>query len=108
MDKNTEKIINDHDIKIELSDKTNLIEQSSYHYSLQERETPNLYRHLYDYETVPKVTFNHRFVPMNMPKDIWITDTTFRDGQQSTSPFTVQQIVDLYKMMNRLGGEKAG
>ena len=106
MDKNTEKIINDHDIKVELSDKTNLIEQSSYHYSLQERETPNLYRHLYDYETVPKVTFNHRFVPMNMPKDIWITDTTFRDGQQSTSPFTVKQIVDLYKMMHRLGGEK--
>ena len=71
MDKNTEKIINDHSIKVELSDKTNLIEQSSYHYSLQERETPNLYRHLYDYETVPKVTFNHRFVPMNMPKDIF-------------------------------------
>ena len=35
---------------------------------------------------------------MNMPKEIWITDTTFRDGQQSTAPFTVKQIVDLYKL----------
>ncbi len=43
---------------------------------------------------------------MNMPKDIWITDTTFRDGQQSTSPFTVEQIVQLYKLMHKLGGPK--
>lgn len=106
MENQAEKIYNDHDIRVEVSEHTNLIEQSSYHYSLQERETPNLYRHLYDYESVPKVAFNHRFVPMNMPKDIWITDTTFRDGQQSTSPFTVKQIVDLYKLMNRLGGKK--
>lgn len=93
-----------HDVKIELSDQTNLIEQSSYHYSLQERETPNLYRQLFDYDSVPKVSFNHRFVPTNMPKEIWITDTTFRDGQQSTAPFTVEQIVDLYKLMSKLGG----
>ncbi len=93
-------------IKVEFSEQTNLIEQSSYRYSLQDRETPNLYRHLFDYESVPRVSFNHRFVPMQMPKEIWITDTTFRDGQQSTSPFTVNQIVDLYKLLNKLGGPK--
>ena len=70
-----------HDTKIEYSENTHLIEQSSYRYSLQERATPNLYRQLYDYESVPKVSFNHRFVPVNMPEEIWITDTTFRDGQ---------------------------
>ncbi len=43
---------------------------------------------------------------MNMPEEIWMTDTTFRDGQQSTSPFTVKQIVDLFKLMSRLGGKK--
>ena len=41
-----------------------------------------------------------------MPKEIWITDTTFRDGQQSTSPFTVEQSVHLYKLMHSLGGPK--
>ena len=75
----------EHDIKIAFSDQTNLIEQSAYHYSLQERDTPELYRYLFDYESVPKVSFNHRFVPPNMPENIWITDTTFRDGQQSIS-----------------------
>jgi len=45
-------------------------------------------------------------VPMDCPEEIWITDTTFRDGQQSCSPFTVEQIAQLYKMMHRLGGPK--
>ena len=94
------------DVKVEFSPQTNLIEQSSYRYSLQERDTPNLQRYLFDYDSVPKVSFNHRYVPVQMPDEIWITDTTFRDGQQSTSPFTAKQITDLYKLMHRLGGPK--
>jgi isopropylmalate/homocitrate/citramalate synthase len=93
-----------HETKIEYDENTHLIEQSSYRYSLQERATPNLYRLLYDYQSVPKVSFNHRFVPVNMPEDIWITDTTFRDGQQAQAPFTVKQIAELFTMLHRLGG----
>jgi len=89
---------------LELSNKTNLLEQSMYRYSLQDVEDPNLYREIYSYDDVPKVAFNHRRVPMNMPKDIWITDTSLRDGQQSVEPYTVKQIVDLYKLMSKLGG----
>ncbi len=89
---------------LEFSEKTNLLEQKNYHYSLQDVKDPNLYRDIYNYEDVPKVAFNHRRVPMNMPKDIWITDTSFRDGQQSVEPYTVEQIVDLYRLMSRLGG----
>ncbi len=89
---------------LEFSDTTNLLEQSDYKFSLQDRDDPNLYRHLFDYQSVPKVAFNHRFVPMNVPEKIWVTDTTFRDGQQSTSPFTVEQIVHLFKLLHRLGG----
>ena len=91
---------------LEVSSKTNLLEYRSYKYSLQDVEEPNLYRDIYGYDTVPKVPFNHRRVPMNMPEEIWITDTTFRDGQQSMEPFSVQQIVDLYKLMSRLSGPK--
>ena len=88
------------------NDKSNFLEFDSYNYSLQDVETPNLYRDIFDYENIPKVPFNHRHVPMNPPAEIWITDTTFRDGQQSTSPFSVEQIVELFKLMNRLGGPK--
>lgn len=89
---------------LEISDKTNLLEQASYKYSLQDVPEPNLYRDVYNYDEVPKVAFNHRRVPMETPPDIWITDTSFRDGQQSMAPYTVKQIVDLYKLMSKLGG----
>ena len=84
---------------------SNLIEQSQYKYSLQDVADPNLYRDIYPYDEIPKVAFNHRHVPLAMPRDIWITDTTFRDGQQSRAPYTTSQIVEMYKMMHRLGGE---
>lgn len=92
--------------KISYNKKSNLLEDRVYHYELQDVKEPQLYRELFDYESVPKVAFNNRHVPIDMPKEIWITDTTFRDGQQSTSPFTVKQISDLFRLMSRLGGPK--
>ncbi len=89
---------------LELSNHTNLLEEETYKYSLQDVPEPILYRDIYSYDTVPKIAFNHRRVPIGMPEEIWITDTTFRDGQQSIEPYTVEQIVELYKLMSRLGG----
>ena len=83
---------------------SNLLEQHQYKYTLQDVDEPNLYREVYPYTEIPKVAFNHRRVPLSMPEEIWITDTTFRDGQQSRAPYTASQIVDMYKMLNRLGG----
>ena len=88
----------------ELSNSSNLLEKDNYKYSLQDIKEPNLYRDYYDYDDIPKIVFNHRHVPIGMPKDIWITDTSLRDGQQSVEPYTVDQIVELYKFMSRLGG----
>ncbi len=83
---------------------SHLLEQSQYKYSLQDVEKPNLYRDIYSYDEIPKIAFNHRHVPLSTPEHIWITDTTFRDGQKSRAPYTAQQIVDIYKMLARLGG----
>lgn len=91
---------------IEFNKNKNVLQEKTYEYELQDVAEPQLFRDMFEYSTVPKVIFNFRNVPMNPPSDIWITDTTFRDGQQSTSPFTVQQIVDLFKLMSRLGGPK--
>jgi len=91
---------------VELSKKTNLLEQNAYKYSLQDVKSPNLWRDIYNYEDVPKVAFNHRRVPIGMPEEIWMTDTSFRDGMQSQAPYTPRQIVHLYKLMSRLGGPK--
>ena len=91
---------------LKMSDKSNLLEQSTYRYSLQDVKDPELYREMYSYEEVPKVAFNFRRVPMNTPSEIWITDTSFRDGMQSMAPYEPDQIVDLFKLLSRLGGTK--
>jgi isopropylmalate/homocitrate/citramalate synthase len=91
---------------IKYNKNSNLLEQHAYNYALQDVESPNLYRDLFPYTEVPKTAFNYRRVPMNMPDDIWITDTTFRDGQQSRAPYTTEQMVRIYELLHRLGGEK--
>lgn len=92
--------------KISYNEDKNLMEIHSFTHSLQDVQEPQLYRDMFDYNTVPKILFNFRNVPMQCPEEIWLTDTTFRDGQQSQSPFTVKQIVDLFKLLSKLGGPK--
>ena len=89
---------------LEVGKQSKLLEQEPYKYLLQDVAEPNLYRDLFPYTEVPKITFNQRRVPIGMPDEIWITDTTFRDGQQSRVPYTVKQTVDIFKLISRLGG----
>ena len=91
---------------IRMDSHRNVLTDMNWSPTLQDVSEPNLFREIYDYDSIPKTAFNFRNTPMDMPEEIWMTDTTFRDGQQSTSPFTVQQIVDLYKLMHKLGGKK--
>ena len=88
----------------EFSSKTNLFEKRAQDYILKDVASPELYRDLFSYEQVPRVAFNYRMVPPNMPSEIWITDTTFRDGQQSITPYTADQIVQIYDYLHRLSG----
>ncbi len=73
---------------------------------LQETKKPQLYRDNFPYNEVPRIKFDNLMEPYNFPKDIWITDTTFRDGQQAMPPYTVNQIVTLFDFMHKLGGPK--
>ncbi|AKL98266.1 hypothetical protein [Endomicrobium proavitum] len=84
--------------------RTNKLELEAYHFELQDVKEPNLFRETFQYTDVPKIFFNNEVVPMNPPDDIWITDTTFRDGQQAMNPFTVEQILKLYDLMHKLSG----
>ena len=91
--------------ELSLSSKTNLLEQDPYLYELQDVEKPELFREMFPYTETPKIAFNYRRVPAEMPEDIFITDTSFRDGQQSRSPYTTEQVVHIYKLLNKLGGK---
>src|SRR4030043_1564998 len=73
-------------------------------FQLQDVDEPNLFRDVFPYEEVCRIEFDHKVELIDPPEKIFITDTTFRDGQQARPPYTAQQIVDLYDLLHKLGG----
>ena len=90
---------------VTMNENKNLLEIEEHMYILDDVKKPNVFRNMFPYSEIPKIPFNDRTVPHDMPKDIWITDTTFRDGQQSRAPYSTEQIVTIYDYLHRLGGE---
>jgi isopropylmalate/homocitrate/citramalate synthase len=90
--------------KVKLDEHSNLLRLEEHIYHLVDVDKPNTFRNLFPYSEVPKIAFNDRIVPHCMPDNIWITDTTFRDGQQSRAPYSAEQILKLYDYFHELGG----
>lgn len=76
--------------------------ESKYLYQAVDVMEPNLYPEFFPYSSVPVLSFDGSMVPMDLPEEIWITDTTFRDGQQSMEAFTVKQITTLYDFLHKM------
>lgn len=72
--------------------------------ALVDVDQPNLYKEIFPYSEVSKIVFDHQTVPMEPAQEIFITDTTFRDGQQSRPPYTAEQIASIFQLLSRLGG----
>ena len=92
--------------KVYMNYHNNLLQLEEHMYPLVDVDTPNVFRNLFPYDEVPKIAFNDRIVPHSMPDEIWITDTTFRDGQQSRAPYTTEQIVTIYDICTDLAARK--
>ena len=75
-------------------------------HSLVDVDEPNLYRDQFPYCEIPKLAFDGETVPLAPAEEIWVTDTTFRDGQQARPPYTVDDIVHVYDLLHKLGGPK--
>ena len=79
---------------------------------------PELLSDIFPHSTPPVITFDNPLTEKLGSKtytihteeikkrDIVITDTTFRDGQQAREPYTVEQIVTLYDFLSKLSGSK--
>ena len=77
-------------------------------YELQDVSAPNLIEELFPYTLPPLIKFEGKihelidgkiveFDPSEVKtRDIHITDTTFRDGQQARPPYTKEHMVRLY------------
>jgi len=87
-------------------------------YPFKDVSKPNLLKDIFPYSLPPLIKFENKiketidgkdieFDPGSVThRDIHITDTTFRDGQQSRPPYSINQTVKLFGMFSRLGGEK--
>ncbi|UCG59834.1 MAG: hypothetical protein JSU70_10000 [Phycisphaerales bacterium] len=67
-------------------------------------DKPNLYRETFPYAEFPRVVFDNQTVKYDLPDKIWITDTTFRDGQQARPPYTPEQILRVYDLLHEIDG----
>jgi len=67
-------------------------------------DRPNLYRETFPYTDFPKVIFDNERVGYDIPENIWITDTTFRDGQQARPPYSPEQILRIYDFLHEIDG----
>ena len=56
--------------KVRLNQHTNLLELEEHMYPLVDVDTPNVFRNLFHYDEIPKIAFNDRIVPHNMPDEI--------------------------------------
>ena len=65
---------------------------------------PAFLRDTFPYTLPPITWFDPEPVPLDPAPAIWITDTTFRDGQQSRAPYSPDQIAHLFHLLHRLGG----
>jgi isopropylmalate/homocitrate/citramalate synthase len=73
-------------------------------FPLVDVEKPELFRSVFPYSEMVRVSFDHKIESIDPPEEIFITDTTFRDGQQSRPPFSVQQVEDIFNFLHRLSG----
>lgn len=71
---------------------------------LADIDRPELFRDVFPYTEFPKVDFEDEIVPMEIPEKIWITDTTFRDGQQARAPYTPEQILRIFDFFHEIDG----
>ncbi len=67
-------------------------------------DKPNLYRQMFPYTEFPRVIFDGKHIKYDIPEKIWITDTTFRDGQQARPPYKPEQILKIFDLMHEIDG----
>jgi isopropylmalate/homocitrate/citramalate synthase len=91
---------------LRFDEQTRTWQRDEHLFELHEPQEPEYFDDTFPDGEVPKIVFNHRHVPMRPASQIWITDTTFRDGQQAMPPFTAQQVCVLYDLLHQLGGER--
>ena len=76
----------------------------TFDYNVRNPEDPELFRANFPYTKVGRISFDDNFIMPRPAEPAFITDTTFRDGQQARPPYTVKQIETIFEYLHKLGG----
>jgi len=68
------------------------------------RHAPDYFRDQFPYTSPPRTLFDGVHLAPSPAPDPFITDTTFRDGQQARIPYRPEEIRSLFDLLHRLGG----
>ncbi len=79
--------------------------RSSRSLNLENKQEPELYRDLFPYTKIGRIEFSGSLLAPLPAERMYITDTTFRDGQQARPPYTVKQIARMFDLLHKLGGK---
>jgi len=83
---------------------------------LVDAKRPNLLNDIFPYSLPPRISLEGPAIeyidgePVEFDfgavkdRPIYISDTTFRDGQQARPPYTIEQMVKIYDLMSKLSG----
>ena len=74
------------------------------HFEIDQRADPELFRDIYPYKNICRISFDDSFIMPRPAEPMYITDTTFRDGQQARPPYTMDQISHIFDLLHKLGG----
>lgn len=73
-------------------------------FEIDQRQSPELFRDIYPYKNICRTGFDDTFVMPRPANPMYITDTTFRDGQQARPPYSLEQISHIFDLLHKLGG----
>ena len=65
-------------------------------------QIPAYHRDAFPYTSLPRALFEPTETPIAPASERWITDTSFRDGQQARLPYTPDQVLRLYDLLQQL------
>ncbi|MCJ7689552.1 MAG: 2-isopropylmalate synthase, partial [Clostridiaceae bacterium] len=88
--------------KVQISDYIDAHNRGTNNLQSNHANQPELFKEIFPYSEIPKMVFGSEQIPMFVPEDIWITDTTFRDGQQAMDSYTEKQIIKIFDYLHEL------
>lgn len=74
-------------------------------FHIRDSKEPDLLRDFFPYAEAPRIRFDRPALRPSPAAEMFITDSTFRDGQQAMPPFSRARVGKCFDLLHRLSGD---